>query len=296
MLGLLLAAAGSAGMAIQEPPAAPKPADAAPAPIAVVELFTSEGCSSCPPADEVLSELHQRRTPGVFLVAFHVDYWDYLGWTDRFATSAATRRQRQYGEDKSLHSIYTPHMFINGAKNFVGSNRGRADRDIKLALEVNARSEVRLEVTRAEDRVTIRPAITNPPKYARIVGVLVQDGLTSSPTRGENAGKTLRHDRVARSLSAAEWSAESPALLTLDIPEDARSANLEAIVWIENTDNRAIVGAASAPTAPPAPQATPADAQPATSASPRTPSPADPPVSPPANPTPRPTAPPPAPR
>src|SRR5271170_1584198 len=88
---------------------------------AVVELFTSEGCSSCPPAETYVGELAQR--PGVLALSFHVDYWDDLGWRDRFGIPEATPRQRAYARAMSLSSVYTPQVVIDGHEDFVGSDR-----------------------------------------------------------------------------------------------------------------------------------------------------------------------------
>ncbi|HEV8025928.1 MAG TPA: DUF1223 domain-containing protein, partial [Stellaceae bacterium] len=87
----------------------------------VVELFTSQGCSTCPPADAYLGELASR--PGVIALAFHVDYWNYIGWTDPFASKAATDRQRSYAKQLGLRYVYTPQMVINGTMEGVGSGR-----------------------------------------------------------------------------------------------------------------------------------------------------------------------------
>src|SRR5436305_253879 len=103
--------------------------------IAVVELFTSEGCSSCPPADELLSDLKtSMRGKNIFLLAFHVDYWNYLGWNDRFSDAAFSKRQSHYAD--VLHAeVYTPQMIVNGQKVFVGSKRSEAEDAIADALK-----------------------------------------------------------------------------------------------------------------------------------------------------------------
>src|SRR5215472_15938734 len=98
----------------------PKLSEAQPRP-AVVELFTSEGCSSCPPADAYLGELAGR--PDVLALAFHVDYWDDLGWRDRFGLSQAVERQRNYARSLRLGSVYTPQVVVDGSTDYVGSNR-----------------------------------------------------------------------------------------------------------------------------------------------------------------------------
>src|SRR5690348_14071546 len=112
------------------------PAQAAETPLVVVELFTSQGCSSCPPADSYLGELARR--PDVLGLAFHVDYWNYIGWTDPFASKLASQRQRDYAKHLNLRYVYTPQMVINGATEGVGSERSTIGMLIKAASEEKA--------------------------------------------------------------------------------------------------------------------------------------------------------------
>src|SRR5690348_6614527 len=213
----LLSCAGSAGAAS---PIAP----AAPAPCAVVELFTSEGCSSCPPADALLSRIEDdARTTGqpVFPLEFHVDYWDSPGWRDPYSSAAATARQRDYAARLGLEQVYTPQMVINGTSEFVGSNSARAARDITAALAAPAKVGVYLEpapgpvvlVAGAPSRyrVRIKPA----PRGVDVVVARVESGLVSKVAGGENGGRVLRHSSVVRAFAVANPGPDGTATVAL---------------------------------------------------------------------------------
>jgi hypothetical protein len=164
----------------------------------LVELFTSQGCSSCPPADRLLSRL--AREAGVVALAFHVDYWNGLGWEDPYSRAAFSERQRRYGERLSRRGVYTPQMVIAGRTDAVGSDE-RAVRQL-LADEARrppgARLRGRLEGARPL-RVTVA-AESLAAHELRVWAAIVEDGLVTPIGRGENAGRTLTNDRVVRRL------------------------------------------------------------------------------------------------
>lgn len=157
-------------------------------PFAVVELFTSEGCSSCPPADALFNEL--ARQPRVFALAYHVDYWNSLGWKDPFSKPEFTRRQETYAKTR----LYTPQMIVNGTEAFVGSDRSQATRAIAAALKRPATVELKLRWQ--DDRVAYE--VTGAPAGSILHLALIESGLVQKVPRGENAGRTLRHDNVVR--------------------------------------------------------------------------------------------------
>jgi len=174
---------------------------ATPAPPAVViELFTSEGCSSCPPAEAVLGRLAREGVDGnrVLLLSEHVNYWDGLGWADRFASPELTARQGRYARRLGLPSIYTPQAVVNGEADAVGSDAGALRAAVRAAAQkprgvLALRREigaVAVEGTWARGRATVYVAI-------------LEDGARSVVTRGENAGRTLEHAGVVRWLGAA---------------------------------------------------------------------------------------------
>jgi len=158
----------------------------------VVELFTSQGCSSCPPADRLLDKL--AGTPMLAPLAFHVDYWDELGWPDPFASPAWTERQRQYASALGEGRVYTPELVVGGTQGMVGSNTllvstaiGKAPRPALLAA-TSTWTSAALEIT------------ATAPADADVLVAIWEDGTKTNVPRGENAGETLRGDRVVRRL------------------------------------------------------------------------------------------------
>ena len=182
----------------------------------VVELYTSEGCSSCPPADRWLSSLNNR--PDVLPMAFHVNYWDRLGWQDRFATPATTARQQLVREVLNGRYVYTPQVLLNGRDERQWSKHAPA----RLAQAASASSSpppvLTLQrtgrlVTATVGATTSRPALAG-------YWVVLQDGLSNRVTRGENAVETLKHDHVVSLYQpVAGWAADQPQILQLNLPQ-----------------------------------------------------------------------------
>lgn len=173
---------------------------------AVVELYTSEGCSSCPPADRWLSRLVKR--PGdkmdVLALSFHVDYWDYLGWKDRFSSRDYTNRQRQLGANNLQRSIYTPEFFVNG-KEARGTNK--VLQQIQQSNQVKAPLELRLEVSRIDASLHLQLTAEGDREATGQIHhryLVYEDNLSTEVKRGENSGATLEHQRVVRYLSQAK--------------------------------------------------------------------------------------------
>jgi hypothetical protein len=168
----------------------------------VLELFTSEGCSSCPPADALLREFAESRVD-VLPLAFHVTYWDYLGWRDPFALPIATERQRAYDARLPGGTVYTPQLVIDGTREAVGSERGAVLTAIDRALP-SAREEVSLSIRRANESVVIDVGAGS---GLGTVYVVSYDRVHRTAVgRGENGGRTLVEANVVRSFaSAAQW-------------------------------------------------------------------------------------------
>ncbi len=204
-------------------------ASSARAAVPVVELYTSEGCNSCPPADRWLSKL--RADPAVVALAFHVDYWDRLGWKDRFASAAFTERQAIQQASNGARFSYTPQIVVDG--------RDRTDWQ-SAAVPSAARPAAPIEVTltRDGDRVvaTVVPGASAPKKLAAYWAVTEQ-GHVSAVKAGENDGVTLHHDFVVREYEpVSAWAAQSGAAETLRFrpsrpadPAHPRSVNLVVV-------------------------------------------------------------------
>ena len=173
------------------------PAMAATRPV-LVELFTSQGCSSCPPADDVLSHLAQRAD--VVALAYHVDYWDYIGWKDPFARPAFTARQREYRKVFGNQSIYTPQMVFNGAVEFPGQNEPEATRAVSAAAQ-RADQGPSIALRRGADAITwIEIEASSLRAPVSVFGAVYGMGKSTRVSRGENAGRTLSNINMAKSV------------------------------------------------------------------------------------------------
>jgi hypothetical protein len=238
--GLILAAQQS-----ESRPEAPKGTASGPA-FAVVELFTSEGCSSCPPADAALTKVaaeFAKRKQRVFALAFHVDYWDRLGWKDVYASPHYTARQRAYVVKLGLKTMYTPQMVVNGTREFVGSKTAKARAEIASALERSV--TVGLTATVAQDAGAWTVAFTTKgaPPGLRVHGALVEGGLSSVVTRGENSGLTLAHAHVVRAFATADGAS---GRLVLRPGGPVAAGNARVVVYAQDPSTMAVVAATMA--------------------------------------------------
>jgi hypothetical protein len=168
----------------------------------LLELFTSEGCSSCPPADRLL-ETFDRTQPvsgaDLIVLSEHVDYWNRLGWTDPYSSPLFTERQQEYVKRLHLDGEYTPQLVIDGQADFVGSDE-RAVRAGILRAEARPKTAISLHAERAGVKVKVSLEIGDRTRQADLYLVLANDPAQSRVTRGENSGRTLRHVAVVRSL------------------------------------------------------------------------------------------------
>jgi hypothetical protein len=223
----------------------------APGAVAVVELFTSEGCSSCPPADAVLADLARARDRHVFALAFHVDYWNALGWADRFASPEATARQRAYARSLGTRAVYTPQMIVGGTEEFTGSDRDRADVAVARALAHPA--NVRLSVLARRDgpdMVSVDFVATGAPAGAVLDVAVVEHRASTSVRSGENAGKRLLHANVVRAFTAIPLAAARGSV-RVPLPRVIARQDAEVIAYVQSTPpaggGMPVLGAASAP-------------------------------------------------
>ena len=178
-------------------------------PLTVVELFTSQGCSSCPPADAFLGELAKR--DDILALSVHVDYWDYIGWKDVFASPRNTQRQRDYAAKMRLGYVYTPQMVIQGADHATGSDRSGVWAKIKKAAKTK-RVPVAISLAGGKIRVTVPGAHTT--DKAAVWLAVYGSKMETEIKRGENAGRTIvYHNVVSDMIRVGTWSGQP-----LDIP------------------------------------------------------------------------------
>lgn len=217
----------------------PKTVKSGPYQTAVLELYTSEGCSSCPPADKWLGELTRipRGELNVLPLAFHVDYWDYIGWKDEFADPAFTSRQRDLGRLNRQRSIYTPEFFVDGRE-----ARGVSDVVEKIRQANQKKSPLELELTihlvQMEYQLHLKTN-SDSNKDLKVQFFVYEDGLSNQVKRGENAGKMLNHQRVVRYLSPL-IDLQSAAQHTIDISTQWQKPKLGVGAIVKNANDEYI--------------------------------------------------------
>lgn len=211
------------------------------APPVVVELFTSQGCSSCPPADNFLGELAQR--PDVLALAFHVDYWNYIGWTDPFASKLATQRQRDYSQRLALRYVYTPQMVINGAAEGVGAEPETINPLIKAAADESGPRAVTALARGGNGRLSVHIDAGTPPEPAAIWLVGFDREHSTRVLHGENEGRTLKDYQVVRSFQ--EIGTWNGAALDLEVAANTVSGDGSVAVLVQLHGTGRIIGAAT---------------------------------------------------
>lgn len=208
--------------------------------VAVVELFTSQGCSSCPPADAVLSELGKESFDGTVIpLAFHVDYWNQIGWTDPFSSAQWSDRQRAYAATMKSSQVYTPQVVINGREQLVGSYGSRVRAEIAKQLKSDAIGSVTIrDIHRTGNELTVVVDAMPPSgRTADVHVVLFENGVTTSVKSGENSGRKLTNDFIVRSMKRGK---------SVTLPLDPRwhTEHMGVAAFLQDPKSLAIYGAA----------------------------------------------------
>jgi hypothetical protein len=227
------------------PPQAVAPA--APTRIVLVELFTSEGCSDCPPADQLLRQLDGKRYGADTLIvglSEHVTYRDHIGWKDPFGSEAATERQSAYGQRFNLDSVYTPQMVVNGETQMVGNDAASVRRGIDTAQAVSGTSlhlgAIKLEGDAVETTASISGAL---PHGATLFAAIAEDETTEKVLAGENRGRTLAHTSVARTLAkVTSIKTAGDAVVRLKLPPADTGTRRHLIVWAQEPGLGRVLG------------------------------------------------------
>jgi hypothetical protein len=240
----------SATKAAEQAPAGPAPNVPG---VAVVELFTSEGCSSCPPAEGVFEHVvsdARLAARHVVPLAFHVDYWDDLGWRDRFSSARFTDRQKAYARAFGDSGLYTPEIVVNGDAHFVGSDAAAAERGVRGALARAAAVRVSARVRRlAPDRVAVHADLGGPAaslEGAHLVVAIVQHVAIVGVTAGENAGRTLRHTDVVRALADEPLGTRTGVEVVVPLPWTPLAGDAAAVALVQDVRGMTILGADAA--------------------------------------------------
>ncbi len=218
-------------------------------PVAVLELFSSQGCSSCPPADKLLSKtITDAKADGkkIFALEFHVDYWNSLGWADPFSAKAFTERQDEYASVMGLSSVYTPQMIVNGSREFVGSREDELNDALSESLHEKATAGFKTLTATFEEGKPPRVHYSLEGDYAgcKINFALVSLSETTSIKRGENGGRTLMYENVVRQFISEQASTSGEVSFTSSpLPE---KHNMAIIAYVQRSKDLKIIGAALA--------------------------------------------------
>lgn len=218
----------------------------------LVELFTSEGCSSCPPADALLGKLDREqplRNAKIIVLSEHVDYWNNGGWQDRFSSASLTRRQEEYSDLFKLNDVYTPQMVVNGAAQMNGTD----EKAIAAALEKAAASHpIPLQITSVQVRgqdvtFTLRKDMSAIPGYVNMYVALVDPEDTTKVGGGENGGRTLQHAGVVRKLELAgsAWRTQDLGKMpfVIEAPQGTNPEGMRLVVFVQNKKVGPVQGA-----------------------------------------------------
>jgi len=214
----------------------------------VVELFTSEGCSSCPPADAILVDLSRKNAEDgkdLILLGEHVDYWNYIGWTDRFSSAQFSQRQNDYAGSFHLGSVYTPQMVIDGRFQFVGNDTSEIHRRIDEAAKEPKPAQVLLQWEKpGRLHVNVQAPAT---LQGKVLLALTEDGLSTEVNAGENGGRTLHHAAVVRQLRELGRVGKSNFDAVVDVAArpDWNVAQLKVVVLVQDSANGRVLGATS---------------------------------------------------
>ena len=214
----------------------------APEGFALVELFTSEGCSSCPPADEAVGRLNGWKK-NVYVLSFHVDYWNYLGWKDVFSNAAYSSRQQNYGDLFHLSSIYTPQIIVNGKVQFVGSDETALRGTIETDLKEIPKTELQIKVQPGNKNQLAVSWTTNANPELKVNLALVQNFTKDHIQKGENKGQTLNHYFTVRDFQTLPVNGGSNTAY-LNIPSGLKPEDCSVIAFLQNHQTGYVVAAA----------------------------------------------------
>jgi hypothetical protein len=246
LLAVLLIAATFFASAFINKKLAAKKMDGSNTGFAVIELFTSEGCSSCPPADAVIEKIEKESSgKPVYILAFHVDYWDHDGWKDVFSSADYTSRQKQYARWLGVPQIYTPQAVVNGVTELVGSEEDKLRKAISDNEAVDAMSQISLSVVKAgSGKVSLQYQTQGSTSNSSLVLAVVQKSAQNNIGAGENKGRTLSHVQIVRALKVINGKRSGSA--SIDLPNGFDAAGSEVIAFVQNMQTGLITGATRA--------------------------------------------------
>jgi hypothetical protein len=216
--------------------------------IAVVELFTSQGCSSCPPADKLLSSISEKAAQqglAIYTLSFHVDYWNRLGWEDPYSQPAFSQRQRDYASTWRNAQVYTPQMVVNGKKGFVGSSQPEAWQKIDKALTQSAAATVNLSAITTDQSVQVTYQLEGEFSGQYLQVALVEKEVETSVHRGENSGRKLQHSHVVRQFVSEKPDDSGQGTVNLLLPHNVLPQDAQLVAYLQDPSSLVISGGGS---------------------------------------------------
>ncbi|MBO0323590.1 DUF1223 domain-containing protein [Muricauda sp. CAU 1633] len=213
----------------------------------VLELFTSQGCSSCPPADQLLEKVQKEFPETVFALSYHVDYWDYIGWRDPFAKARHTKKQSSYNRKFGYPNNYTPEIVVNGQEHFVGSDRTTAYAKIRGYAAKKTTNEITVEgVQSSGDKINFEYSTTGDLDHKLLRAVLVIDERTTEVKRGENRNRTLHNSNIVVNESYIDLESQTGSS-SITIPALVTPTDDLTLVLLMESENLDITAAAKTP-------------------------------------------------
>ncbi|MEP7255216.1 MAG: DUF1223 domain-containing protein [Ferruginibacter sp.] len=209
----------------------------------VMELFTSQGCSSCPPADEILGMYALKNDEHIIPIAFHVDYWNRLGWVDSFSNNIFSQRQRAYAEKFNLESIYTPQLIINGQKQLTGSDENRIATITNGFLKEESTVTIKISAIKTGDgKVVVDYIVSNVHSNSSINAALVQRNIITQIKAGENRGVELNNYNIVRDFKTVQLTGVSGSFI-LQLPKGNSPSNYQVVLFVQENNAGIIKGA-----------------------------------------------------
>lgn len=218
---------------------------------AVVELFTSEGCSSCPPADALIAKLQKEdAAKPVYILAYHVDYWDRLGWKDTYSQAKFSDRQNQYAEWLNLRTVYTPQIVVNGSKEFVGSDESTLRKSISAALTNPVKSNLKLAINKqSSTSLSLNYSTDQQTAGYNLLIALVSPAGINKILKGENKGKVLSHIQIVRQFESRPLDGKTSGVINLSLVKSKEVLQTGVIAFLQDNKTGKISAATKLETA-----------------------------------------------
>lgn len=213
---------------------------------ALLELYTSEGCSSCPPADALMGRIqNEYKDANVYVLSYHVDYWDRQGWKDVFSDADYTQRQYDYAKFLGKEPIYTPQLIVNGKADYIGSQETAVRNGIKSALSKPSSTDLALEASQANNNLNVNYNLEGVFKNSNLLIAIVQKEAKTNVKRGENANRVLSHYQIVHHLHTVALK-DKTGTVSIHLPKSFNEKEYEVIGFVQDKNNGNITGATRA--------------------------------------------------